>query len=67
MSKTLGDRIRDEREKARQTVDVAMADVCAEAKAYTDNAQADMQTYVNEQIAAAIAKLATDNGLINNP
>lgn len=40
-------------------------------KNYVDNqitqAKAQSKTYVDAQLAAKIAKLATDNGLINNP
>lgn len=40
-------------------------------KVYVDNqntlTRSQSKTYVDNQIAAKIAKLATDNGLINNP
>ena len=62
---TLGDRIRARRERIRQVAEIARLAAQDWAKEYTDNAKVLIQTYVDNQITAALetAKTYVDNQL----
>lgn len=74
----LGNRIRTQRQRTNAVADVAREAAKSWSKNYSDNIRDAVRSYVDNQITAAkaamktyvdgeIAKLADDNGLINNP